>query len=98
MSLLFLIMYAVSAIACVHVSSKKGRGKIAAFLLGILFGPLGLLIVLVLPRDQLKLEEDELFSGRSAQCFSCGEIVWSGAKKCRHCKADLREHLGADFA
>lgn len=98
MSFVFLVLYAVSAIACVHISSKKGRGKVAAFILGFLFGPLGLLVVLILPKDQKKLEDEEFLAGRSCYCPSCGETVWSQAKKCRHCKADLSEVADCELA
>jgi hypothetical protein len=57
------------------LGSSKGNGT-AGFLLGLFLGPLGLILVLLLPED-----------GR--RCHLCKGVVPQEAVKCKHCGSKL---------
>lgn len=61
--------------------STKGRGPLG-FLLGVLLGPIGWIIVLLLPHQ----DADQA----TYQCPECMGRVPIIARKCMHCGSDLR--------
>ena len=64
------------------VTGGKGRGRSEGQLLGLVFGPLGLLIALILgPGTKGKV-----------RCPECKEFVQPGAKVCKHCGYRPTEH------
>ena len=66
-------------LACIFaatvIGGRKGSGA-AGFFLGLLLGPIGVLIVLVM-------------SGDRVSCRYCKEMIQRGAIKCPHCQSDL---------
>ena len=55
---------------------KYARTRLRWFFIGILLGPLGWIITLLLPEE-------------GARCCECGGVIASGVKKCKHCGSDL---------
>lgn len=72
---LFALVWIVSWIATVIISSKKGEGCIAVFT-GFFFGPLALIFALV-------------GTGNKIKCSFCKELVDKKAVVCPHCRSDL---------
>jgi membrane protease subunit (stomatin/prohibitin family) len=68
--------------------SGKGRSGFGGFLLGALLGPVGLVIALVMPRNEAAIERQQVQRGESRKCPQCAELVKYEAKICRHCGAD----------
>ena len=75
MSFLMLI-WLVSWIATIVVSSKKGEGGIAV-ITGFLFGPLALIVALA-------------GKGNKVKCPKCQELIDKKAIICPHCRSDLQ--------
>jgi hypothetical protein len=66
------------------LASEKGRGA-AGFWLGFVFGPIGILIALLLKPSVSGLKP----------CPFCAELIQPAALKCRFCNADLPESFRA---
>lgn len=70
--LIWLICGVISAV----IGSRKGEGC-AAFLIGVMLGPFGIVFALVSKGDR-------------KPCEFCKEMVHKDALKCKHCGASLR--------
>jgi hypothetical protein len=64
------------------IGRARGRGGFGAFM-GLLLGPLGWLIVLLLPRQGTK-------------CPECLGIVPAQARRCQHCGSEIPAGLSAE--
>jgi hypothetical protein len=75
----FLRVWLVVGLICALVGTglavSKGSGA-AGFFLGLLLGPFGVLLALLLPEEGVR-------------CAFCKGVVGKGAVKCRHCGSDL---------
>lgn len=85
MVIIWLLFGIISAV----VGSNKGRSGCGWFILGILLGPLGLILALVVPPDQAELEVRQILDGTKRRCPICAELVKPEAKKCHYCGSDL---------
>jgi hypothetical protein len=75
----------VGAIIC----DEKGRSAFGGLLVGLLFGPIGIIICAVLSRDDTALEQRALRSGQMRKCPHCAEPIRPEAKVCRYCGRDV---------
>ena len=71
------------------VARDKGLDGCLWFVLGILLGPVGLLLAFAVRGDPSTLERRAIASGQSKRCPDCAELVRREAIKCRHCGSDL---------
>jgi len=70
------------------LTDSEGRAG-AGWGLGFLLGPLGLIIVLLLPANAEKVEAEAVASGTMRKCPFCAEMVKAEAIVCKHCGKDL---------
>ena len=82
-------IWLLCGIAAASIASNKGDRGCFGFILGILLGPIGVIIALLSSPKQAKLDERALKSGKMKKCPVCAELVKAEATKCRHCGEDL---------
>jgi uncharacterized membrane protein len=67
------IINIISAVACIFIAEKRGGSPLAWFFLGIVFGPLAIIV--------------SLTAGK--RCQECYSIIPKEAKKCRYCGSEV---------
>ena len=82
-------LWFLCGITAASIARNKGDNGCFGFILGILLGPIGVIIALLSSPKQAKLDERALKSGKMKKCPACAELVKVDATKCRHCGEDL---------
>lgn len=88
MELVIFIGWLVTAGVAASIASSKGRGGCAWFGLGFLFGPIAVLLALILPADQGEIERRRVTAGTAIRCRHCQELVSPKATRCPHCQGE----------
>src|SRR5690606_10521883 len=80
-----LFIWIICGIICAVIAGNKGRDGCAWLFGGVLLGPIGIVLILVMSPNEQGLVQ----SGSMKKCPYCAELVKVEAIKCRHCGADL---------
>ena len=90
LSFLFIALIWVGCgVAASLIAASKGRTGCGWFLIGFLFGPLGLLAALIISPDPAHNIESGLSSGQLRRCPRCAEPIHHSATICRYCQSSV---------
>ncbi|EGR0130511.1 hypothetical protein ACNPP3_004524 [Vibrio vulnificus] len=79
------IFWVLCGIISAVSASNKGRSSFSWFILGLLLGPIGVVLSLVVGKQTEIIEEKAIQSGSKKKCKYCAELIKSEAKVCKHC-------------
>lgn len=84
---ILLFVWIGSAVLCWIVANSKARFAGVWFLLGLIFGPLSLIAVAVMP--SVEADKTAPSPKTHVKCPDCRELVIKDARKCKHCGCTL---------
>ena len=79
----------VFGVVCSIISGFKRRSSLLFFVVGLLLGPIGVIICLVIPKNEEKIEKEKVKYGSHKKCPKCAEIVKQEAVICKHCGSEF---------
>jgi len=91
MMLAAVVFWAFFGVVSATIASSRGRSGLGWFLLGVLFGPFGLVVALLPSAEdtrQAQARQDGLAPG-GRKCPFCAEVVHAEALVCRYCHREL---------
>lgn len=86
----FVVIWLICGFIAAAIASGKGNSGGAAFLLGVLLGPLGILIAAIRKANPQQADRDSAGRGM-VKCPFCAEFIRPEATVCSHCSWDLPE-------
>ncbi len=92
----FAAIWLVFGLVGAVVATNKGRSGCVWSVLGLLLGPLGLILSLAVSKNQPVLEQRLVQSGEMQYCPYCAELVKAEAIKCRYCGEDFGSSQSSD--
>ncbi len=79
------VTWLVFAFVSASAAKARGRGPGSWFMMGLIFGPISILLLALFPVDQSALEARDVELGLMKRCPFCRRAIATLAIKCRHC-------------
>ncbi|MEX2650319.1 MAG: hypothetical protein WD673_15020 [Alphaproteobacteria bacterium] len=83
----WLLVWIVSAFVAAAIHGGRGHSWFAGFVVGLIFGPLGVVLALLSRRTGAAIADEARAQGR-VPCPHCAEFIMRAAKVCPHCGRD----------
>jgi len=87
----FVFIWLIFGIISAIIGSNKGRSGCGWFIVGVLLGPLGIIMALVVSKNEDKITRNFIEGGDMKACHYCQESIKVNAIKCKHCGSDLSD-------
>jgi hypothetical protein len=82
-------IWLLCGIVAAYIYQRKGRSGLAAFIIGVLLGPIGVILALLSSTDEKAVEKKQFASGEMKKCPHCAELIKNDAKVCKFCGRDV---------
>lgn len=83
--MLYISLWLIFGLLAAVVYKNKGRNPVGAFIVGLLLGPIGVLLAMLSSTNPKGIEARQLANGASKKCPSCAEVIKIDAQVCKHC-------------
>ena len=90
-----LLFWVLCGVGAAVIASNKGNSGVAWFFVGVLLGPIGLILSLVVAGDPAVVERKKIEGGGYRRCDKCAELIRAEATKCRFCGSDVDGSIDA---
>lgn len=87
--MLYLTIWLCFGLLAALIYKNKGRDLLGGFLLGVLLGPIGVLLAALSNPDPKIIEARRLATGTQKKCPRCAELVQADALVCKHCSHEF---------
>lgn len=87
--MLYIILWLLCGLVAGAIYHNKGRPYVTAFLVGLIFGPIGIVLAAITPADAAGQERRALAAGQQ-KCPHCASLVPAEATVCRYCQRPLK--------
>ncbi len=85
----FIFIWLIFGVISALIASNKGRSGCGWFIIGVLLGPLGIILALVISKNEDRTTRNVRDRRDRKACPYCKEFIKVNAVKCKHCGSDL---------